>query len=202
MTVPVREEGEVNNDALVAALGMEAVAAVDGYRQAVIAEATRRGHRLLTAPLSGVVSHFPGDCVIIDPIDIRLTFEPAAGSGDLAGRTLTWSPACGWVRSPGTGGGQSSFYAGPDPSPLDLVPVPSHVLDWAVGELDGNDVPPGRLDLDEDPEAIRRLLGFLDRHSGFSTIKAFSPHKHRREKRACSPPSPGRPTARTRRTTP
>jgi hypothetical protein len=32
-----------------------------------------------------------------------------------------------------------------------------------------------RVDLDEDPDAIRRLLGFLDRRSAFSTVEAFVP---------------------------
>ena len=37
------EERQVNNDALVAALGLDAVAAVHGYRLAVLAEGQRRG---------------------------------------------------------------------------------------------------------------------------------------------------------------
>jgi hypothetical protein len=43
----------MNNDALVAALGMDAVAAVHGYRLHVISEAERRGLRLINGALPG-----------------------------------------------------------------------------------------------------------------------------------------------------
>ena len=78
----------MNNDALVAALGMDAVAAVNGYRHSVRAEATRRGLCLRSEPLSDVVAVSPGVCMIIDPIDIRLAFVHTRGSA-LTGRTLT-----------------------------------------------------------------------------------------------------------------
>jgi hypothetical protein len=46
----------VNNDALVAALGPDTVAAaVHGYRLAVIREAERRGLTLVSEPLSAVI---------------------------------------------------------------------------------------------------------------------------------------------------
>jgi hypothetical protein len=41
------EKVDMNNDALVSTLGMDAVGAVHGYRQAVIAEAARRGLGLM-----------------------------------------------------------------------------------------------------------------------------------------------------------
>ena len=164
----------MNNDALVAALGMDAVAAVHGYRLAVCAEASQRGLCLTSQPLSDVVAVSPGVCVIVDPIDIRLAFVHTRGS-DLTGRTLTWNPEHGWAMSHRTAGGPLCFYARPRAEPLDLVPTPPQVLDWAVGELDGNGMPPARVDFDGDLEAIRRLLGFLDRRSAFSTVEAFAP---------------------------
>jgi hypothetical protein len=164
----------MNNDALVAALGMDAVAAVQGYRNAVRAEATHRGLCLISEPLSDVVAVPPSACMIVDPIDIRLTFVHTRGS-DLAGRTLTWNPEHGWGMSHRLASGPLCFYAEPAAAPLDLVPTPPQVLDWAVGEADGSSRPPTGVDLDDDPEAIHRLLGFLDRHTGFSTIEAFLP---------------------------
>ena len=173
-SAPPGKENEMNNDALVAALGMDAVAAVHGYRHAVRAEATHRGLCLISQPLSDVVAVSPGVCVIVDPIDIRLAFVHARGS-NLTGRTLTWNPEHGWAMSHRTASGPLCFYAGPGAGSLDLVPTPPQVLDWAVGELDGNGMPPARVDLDDDPEAIRRLLGFLDQSSDFSGVEAFTP---------------------------
>jgi hypothetical protein len=166
---------EMNNDALVAALGMDAVAAVHGYRLAVRDEAAERGIYLVSEPLSGVIAVSPGECVIVDPIDIRLAFVHTSGRRGLAGQMLTWGPEHGWAISHRTTSGPPCFYAGPGASPLDLIPTPSQVLDWAVGELDGNGVPPAGVDLDEDPEAIQRLLGFRDLCCGFSTVAAFLP---------------------------
>ncbi len=164
----------MNNDALVAALGMDAVAAVHGYRLAVRAEAAERGLCLVSQPLSDVVAVSAGVSLIVDPIDIRLAFVHAGGS-DLAGRTLTWNPEHGWATSRRGANGPLCFYAGPGASPLDLIPTPPQVLDWAVGGFDGHAAPAARVDLDEDPEAIRRLLGFLDRGCDFSTVDAFLP---------------------------
>lgn len=42
----------MSNDALVAALGLDAVAAVHGYRLAVLTEAERRGHHVVSRALS------------------------------------------------------------------------------------------------------------------------------------------------------
>ena len=165
----------MNNDALIAALGMDAVAAVHGYRLAVADEAAERGIYLVSEPLSGVVAVCPGVCVIVDPIDIRLAFGHAGGRRGLAGRTLIWGPEHGWAISHRTAGGPLCFHAGPGASPLDLIPTPPQVLDRAVGELDGNGVPPAGVDLDEDPEAIQRLLGFRALCGGFSTVEAFLP---------------------------
>ena len=58
------EGGRVNNDALVAALGRDAVTAVTGYREQVVAEGARQGLRLVGRPL-------------VDPIDIRLRIGPS-----------------------------------------------------------------------------------------------------------------------------
>jgi hypothetical protein len=169
-----RGRTEMNNDALVAALGMDAVAAVNGYRNAVRAEATRRGLCLISEPLSDVVAVVPGACLIVDPIDIRLAFVWTRGS-ELAGRTLAWNPEHGWAMSHRRASGPLCYYAEPGAGPLDLVPTPPQVVDWGVGEPEGSSLPPAGVDLDEDPEAIRRLLGFLDRHSDFSTVEAFLP---------------------------
>jgi hypothetical protein len=35
-------------------------------------------------------------------------------------------------------------------------------VDWATGEFDGPATPPVGIELDDDPEAIHRLLGYLD----------------------------------------
>ena len=70
----------VNNDALVAALGPDTVAAVHGYRLAVIREAERRGLTLVSESLSAVIQLSAG-CVVVDPVDIRLTFRATPGRG-------------------------------------------------------------------------------------------------------------------------
>ncbi|WP_214371364.1 hypothetical protein [Pseudonocardia sp. H11422] len=83
----------MNNDALVSAFGMDAVAAVHGYRVQVISEAQRRGLRLVSEALSDVVQLSAEVYVIVDPIDIRLIFLPSSGRPDLTGWTLGWAPA-------------------------------------------------------------------------------------------------------------
>src|SRR4051812_49171137 len=103
----------MNNHALVAALGMDAVAAGHGYRLHVISEAERRGLRLISeAPPDAV--QVSADVLIVDPIDIRLTFHRSCDHGDLAGRMLRWGPAHGWSLS--RTGAQAhlpfSYYAG------------------------------------------------------------------------------------------
>ena len=67
------EGGHVNNDALVAALGRDAVTAVACYRERVVAEAARQGLRLVGGPL-------------VDPIDIRLRIGPSRRRPWLTGR--------------------------------------------------------------------------------------------------------------------
>jgi hypothetical protein len=98
----------------------------------------------------------------IDPIDIRLTFLHCPGRADLAGRTLRWCPAHGWSVSHRTANAPLSYYAGPVATPLLLVPAAPEVVDWATGEFDGLATPPVGVDLDDDAEAIHRLLGYLD----------------------------------------
>ena len=71
----------MNNDAMVAALGADAVAAVHGYRLQVIAEAERRGLRLVSEALCGVVRLAADVCLVVDPIDIRLTFGHVSRPG-------------------------------------------------------------------------------------------------------------------------
>ena len=141
----------MDNDALVAALGADAVAAVTGYRLSVIAEAERRGLRLIGRTL-------PDE----DPLDIRLAFLHCPGRPDLAGRTLRWDPAHGWSLSHRTANAPLSHYAGPRATPLQLVPTVAEVVRWAVGECDGPATPPVGIELDDDPRAIHRLLGFVD----------------------------------------
>lgn len=152
----------MDNDALVAALGPDAVAAVHGYRLAVLAEAERRGLRLVSDPLSGVATTPDGGCAVIDPIDIRLTFLHSRHRPDLAGTTLAWGPARGWSASHRTASGPLRSCAGPGAAPSDLVPSPQQVLDWASSDDRGAAAPPVGVELDDDPAVIRRLLGFAD----------------------------------------
>lgn len=163
----------MNNDALVAALGMDAVAAVHGYRRLVVAEAERRGLRLVSEALSETVR----DCAhahIIDPIDIRLSFRHCPGRPELAGRVLCWGPAHGWSVSHRTANAPLAHYAGPGAAPLLLVPTAPEVVVWATGQTAGPATPPTGVELDDDPEAIRRLLGFTDvAHP--QPVRAFRP---------------------------
>ena len=152
----------MNNDALVAALGLDAVAAVHGYRLAVLAEGQRRGARLISEVLSDVVPISSGVCVVIDPIDIRMTFAEHRFRPHLADHTLTWNPSRGWSLSGPAPGDPQRFYAGPAAMPLNLVPTPMQVLDWVAAPQTGTTAPPTGIDLDDDPDAISRLLGFID----------------------------------------
>lgn len=79
----------MNNDALFAALGVDAVVAVNGYRLDVISEAGRQGLRLVSEADSDVVQVF-AEIGNADPIDIRLAFLHCPGHPELAGRTLRW----------------------------------------------------------------------------------------------------------------
>ena len=137
----------MDNDALVAALGRDADAAVRGYRAQVITEAWWRGLRLRAQTRPDA-----------DPIDIRLSFQYCVGRADLAGRTLRWSAAHGWSSSHVVANAPLSFYAGSPAAPLLLVPHAWEVVAWAGGECEGPATPPLGVDLDEDPRAIRRLI--------------------------------------------
>jgi hypothetical protein len=165
----------MNNDALVAALGLDAVAAVHGYRLAVLAEGHRRGASLVSEALSDVVPISSGVCVVIDPIDIRLTFVEHRSRPYLAGHTLTWNPSRGWFLFGPAPGDPQRFYAGPAAMPLNLVPTPMQVLDWAANPQTGTTAPPTGIDLDDDPDAISRLLGFVDPDHRVPCYDAFAP---------------------------
>jgi hypothetical protein len=153
----------MNNDALFAALGTDAVAAVHGYRLHVIAEAGRRGMRLVNEPLPGV-GRRAADGGGIDPLDIRLIFDRCPARGDLAGGALSWTAEHGWSCRPGDGAPRR-YYAGPSASALDLVPRAASVLDWVTGAGASRSVTipsPPNVELDDDPDAIKRLLGFVE----------------------------------------
>jgi hypothetical protein len=139
----------VNNNALVAALGSDAVAAVHGYRLAVVEEARVRGLTLRPARTAAGT----------DPIDIRLVFAdgPAA---PLTGQVLAWNPERGWSTTGSPTDPSSRYLAGPLARPLDLVPTPADVLHRVTGGARGSKVPPLDVELDDDPVAIRRLLRF------------------------------------------
>ena len=165
----------MNNDALVAALGLDAVAAVHGYRLAVLAEGRRRGARLVSEALSDVVPISSGVCVVIDPIDIRLTFAEHHSRPELACHTLTWNPSQGWCLSGPAPADPQRFYAGLTAVPLDLVPTPAVLLDWAADARTGATAAPTGIDLDDDPAAIGRLLGFIDPDHRVPFYDAFAP---------------------------
>ncbi|MGE3288489.1 MAG: hypothetical protein AB7J32_20655 [Pseudonocardia sp.] len=162
----------MNNDALVAALGLDAVAAVHGYRLSVLDEARRRGHSVVSEALSDVVPISSGVCVVVDPIDIRLTVT-GPGDGLLSGSTLVWNPAEGW--SAAEPGARPTFFAGPGAAALDLVPTPPEVLAWATDGAPGPTRPPLHVDLDDDPTAIGRLLAFIDPGRLRPMFDAFAP---------------------------
>lgn len=149
----------MDDDPLVVALGADAADAVAGYRSAVVGEAARRGTRLVGEPGT---DHPAGGDPAGDPIDIRLRFLPHRERSDLGGRTLSWCPARGWSMSHYTASCQLSYYAGPAAAPVALVPPAPALLDWALGDLHGPEARPPATELDDDPEAIRRLLSFVD----------------------------------------
>src|SRR5689334_4329248 len=125
----------MNNDALVAALGMDAVAAVHGYRLQVMSEAKRHGLALVNKALSEVVKLPAGGVLLVDPIDIRLTFLRSPHRTDLAGRMLRWGPAHGWSSLRAGTYAPINYYASPCATPMDLVPTPAKVVEWATSEL-------------------------------------------------------------------
>ena len=139
----------MNNNALVAALGSDAVAAVHGYRVAVVDEARVRGLTLRPARTSATT----------DPIDIRLVFADGPG-GALTGQVLTWGPQGGWAIARAPADPSPRYLAGPLARPLDLVPTPADVLHRTTSGERGSKVPPLDVELDDDPVAIRRLLRF------------------------------------------
>lgn len=163
----------MDNDALVAALGVDAVAAVHGYRLGVLASAAARGFPLCSAPLSPVVER-PGRAGRIDPIDIRLAFG-AVAHPPIVGRVLSWCPATGWSARD-RGSASRRYLAARSAAPLDLVPTPAEVLDWATtASLAGHRRGPAGVDLDDDPRAIARLLSLVDPGSRARAHKIFSP---------------------------
>jgi hypothetical protein len=180
----------VNNDALVAALGSDAVAAAHGYRLEVISEAERRGLRVVSDRLTGVVRLATGVCLVIDPIDIRLTVRPGPVRADLDGLLLRWGPGLGWSRCGAAGQPGLRFFAGPDADPIRLVPTAAEVLDWMLTPPDRQNadqwIPPTGVELDDDPAAIERLRGFIDPEHRLGLPEAFS----------LPEPSPAPPSAR------
>lgn len=164
----------MNVYALVAALGMDAMAAVHGYRLQVISEAERRGLRLVSQEGSDVAQPST-DVRPIGSLDIRLTFLHTPGRADLAGRMLRWCPAHGWSLSRTRPRPPVRYYAGPHCAPLHLVPIAPELLEWATGDLEGpaagHSTPPTGVELDDDPEAIQRLLGFVDRQRPGGAMK-------------------------------
>jgi hypothetical protein len=170
---------EMNNYALMAALGSDAVAAVHGYRLQVISEAEQRGLRLVREARSDG-AQLPTDVRLVDPLDIRLTFLATPGRTDLlAGRLLRWCPAQGWSLSCTGAHPPFRYYAGLHAAPLHLVPAASEVLEWATGVFDGptagHSAPPKGVELDDDPEAIQRLLSSIDRQHRVRAPELFSP---------------------------
>lgn len=168
----------MNNYALMAALGSDAVAAVHGYRLQVISEAEQRGLRLVSETHSDD-AQLSADVGFVDLLDIRLTFLDTPGRTDLASRTLRWWPAQGWSLSCTGGQPPLRYYAGLHAAPLHLVPAASEVLEWATGVFDdptaGHSAPPGGVELDDDPEAIQRLLSSIDRQRRVRAHELFSP---------------------------
>jgi hypothetical protein len=148
----------VNNNALVAALGSDAVAAVHGYRLEIVEQARLRGLTLRPARTG------PGT----DPIDIRLVFADGPGA-PLTGVVLAWSPERGWSTAGSAADPSPRYLAGPLARPLDLVPTPADVLYRLTGQARGSKVPPLDVDLDDDPAAIRRLLRFATARHGRSS---------------------------------
>ena len=169
-----RHAGHMHNDALIAALGPDTVAAVHGYRAAVIGEAARRGLVLHSDPLSDVVWDSACRFVVIDPVDIRLTFHGTPGLA-LAGRALRWCPAEGWSIARSRLHAPARYLASPAATPLELVPTPVEVIDWACAQPAGSLEPPVGVELDDDTAAIRRLLAFVDRQHPVSLHEAYLP---------------------------
>lgn len=157
----------MDNNALLAALGMDAVTAVRGYRAAVMSEAARRGLLLTGASFSSRVRARD-----IDPLDIRLTVRDA-DRADLVGDVLGWSAASGWWLRRPRARSRARFFAGPDASPLHLVPTPPEVVDWTTTGFTGSADPPRGIDLEDDPTALHRLIAFMDDHRRLHAARAI-----------------------------
>ena len=158
----------MDSNALMAALGMDAVAAVRGYRAAVVGEAARRGLRLVHHSHWGAAHARRAD-----PLVIRLTVH-GSGRADLAGRELGWSAASGWWSRCPRARDRARFYAGPADSALDLVPSPTDVVGWATAARDDDatgGLPPDGVDLEDDPAALHRLIEFTRPRSGLRTAR-------------------------------
>jgi hypothetical protein len=163
----------VNNDALVAALGPDTVAAVHGYRSAAIRQAGCRGLTLVSEPLSGVVQ-ITGGYVVVDPVDIRLTIRTTSRPA-LTGRALRWCPAEGWSIAHSRLDPPTRYLTGPGATPLQLVPLAAEVIDWVCAQPAGSTEPPTGVELDDDVAAIHRLLRFVDRRHPMSLHQAYLP---------------------------
>jgi len=157
----------MNNHALLAALGRDAVDAVDGYRLAALAEAERR--RLFLVPEAPQADAAVGRATIDETaaIDIRMVFVYCRAHPELAGRTLHWVPEHGWSMSHRLANRPLCYYAGGyhagvAAEPLQLVPTPPELLDWAVADPIGAACPPVGVRLDDGAHAIDRLRTFLD----------------------------------------
>jgi len=149
----------MDNDALIAALGVDAIAATRGYREAVVADAARRGLVLTRGAPPGPTA----GTRTADPVDVVLTVVD--GRGDLRGRSLRWSPETGWSSSAPGDPVPVRYRATAGAVPLDLVPTAAEVLDWVVG-LDATPTPDGTqppdgVELADDPAALHRLIDFI-----------------------------------------
>ncbi|MBA3367355.1 MAG: hypothetical protein H0T99_01545 [Geodermatophilaceae bacterium] len=132
----------MHSDALVAALGVETVAAVHGYRLEVIAEARRRGLSLVSEAPSDLLSPFAGDFGLSDTADIRLIILEGPDGG---GARLRWKPDTGWwLARPGANPDRNS-YVPADALGFDLVPAASALLDWVARKLHGAHRPADRV---------------------------------------------------------
>ena len=176
----------MNNDALVAALGPNTVAAVHGYRAAVIEEAERRGLVLVSEPLSDLAQNSTGAFVVIDPVDIRLTFRAKPGLA-LAGRTLRWCPAEGWSIARSRLDLPARYLTSPEATPLEPVPTPAEVIDWACAQPAGSVEPPvgvaRRRRRHPPAPRLRRPAA-----PGVAA-RGLPPRSHHCDRRACGPPA-------------
>jgi hypothetical protein len=151
----------------------------------VIEEAERRGLVLVSEPLFDVVQDSGGGYVVIDPVDIRLTFRAKPGLA-LAGRALRWCPLDGWSIARSQLDPPARYLAAPGATPLELVPTAANVIDWACAQPAGTVEPPVGVELDDDAAAIHRLLAFRPEAPGVAAPDLPSRTRHR-DRRACGP---------------